>query len=249
MGGNDRGERTRPARPVRWLTKLFVRAKSVSCRFQPRKPSGCSPRNVKPSSTSFTLIELLVVIAIISILAALLVPALSSARNRVKATACAQAVKQLMLASQMYSQENDDFIVQAYDNSLNEWMNRLAPYRNGEISTSPRKSLYCPVDTRDTQYTWQPKPYWGSYQINTDIAGYMAGRHKYAELSDPASSILFMDAATRYESPVAFYWTTPGQGPDTIAFRHLQRAVFGYADGHVALLGRNDVGVTNFLLH
>jgi prepilin-type N-terminal cleavage/methylation domain-containing protein/prepilin-type processing-associated H-X9-DG protein len=54
----------------------------------------------------FTLAELLVVIAIIGILAALLVPALSSAKARVRSTTCKNHLRQMGLGLQMYVQEN-----------------------------------------------------------------------------------------------------------------------------------------------
>ena len=73
---------------------------------------------------SFTLIELLVVIAIIAILAAILLPALNSARERGRAATCVNNLKQFGSALPMYVEDNDGYNCYAWAD-YNSWCCRV----------------------------------------------------------------------------------------------------------------------------
>ena len=73
--------------------------------------SDCALRYVWVRRLGFTLIELLVVVAIIAILAAMLLPALASAREKARMSNCKSNLKQMWTAVEMYASDSDEYYV------------------------------------------------------------------------------------------------------------------------------------------
>lgn len=119
----------------------------------------------------FTLIELLVVIAIIALLAGMLLPVLSKAKEKGRRTACIGNLKQFGLALTMYRDDNED--------EMSPWMSTLAPiYIDGEEVYMCPSDLNEQLDLASSASEWWARPdnkYSEAYDRmgTTPAAGYM----------------------------------------------------------------------------
>jgi len=104
----------------------------------------------RPPWRAFTLIELLVVIAIIAILAALLLPALVSSKEKARRTSCKNSLRQFSLALHMYGDDNQQWLPSGAPNDIMPSDDDHLPVISNNTSnaivryTATAQMLHCP---------------------------------------------------------------------------------------------------------
>ena len=139
---------------------------------------------------SFTLIELLVVIAIIAILAAMLLPALSAARERARSANCINNLKQLMLKWTMYSDANKDYTLPSGTGNASDTGvigDIMFKNDNLDLNMAQKKGLVNGDATADAWYsTYTVCPSAAQHQTpSTSSAGYYAIDYAYTRWCNP----------------------------------------------------------------
>lgn len=161
------------------------------------------------TANGFTLIELLVVIAIIAILAAILFPVFTRARENARRSSCQSNMKQVGLGFLQYAQDYDEKLPEGY-NGFNEiyawkkgrfWTNLLYPYLKSV------QVLRCPSDITVLGVPTSPNVGIMSYSYNSNIPGINnAGgtTNSFASLSRftaPARTVLLCESMNSRNDP------------------------------------------------
>lgn len=203
---------------------------------------------------AFTLTELLVVISILSLLMALLAPALKKAREKGKQVMCMSNLRQIILATTAYADENGGKITsQFWDGATAKYWSRILFEQKYMTS---RKVFVCPSYypyTADSNYIYSYgmrmlnngvapsiRKYYEAYPVDTRIL-------RISHIASPADFILFGDSIYLGGATPCQWHTFYNLEGDAfgglcwIHLRHSNMANIAFVDGHIEACDENRI--------
>ena len=202
----------------------------------------------------FTLVELLVVIAILAILAGLLLPALSSSRDRARLALCLGNIREVTLMHLLYVDASGGYFCPAWDASFDSWESS-ANHRGAGIlarvvpdsGAAKGRVFECPAAKTalfmNPAWTARYAGYGMNYQLS--FSGPSASPPNFRScriqtVKTPSRLVLLADAACFLTgtdgrpAPTAFLYN-PSSGRGGYAdFRHSKACVVAFVDGHAS---------------
>jgi prepilin-type N-terminal cleavage/methylation domain-containing protein/prepilin-type processing-associated H-X9-DG protein len=204
--------------------------------------------SMRPHAMGFTLIELLVVISIISLLIAILLPALGKARKAAQSTQCSNNERQTLIAFSIWSDEHTNWTVPI------TWQSRFQRYGVAWDATNGAglsSVLHCPSDTdsywqsptaSSVEYSgyasnfflaypwWSPAGKTGDGVSPWGTGGVYYNTHgncKLDQITNPGKYLYVMDA-------IGYNNANPADASFPKGLRHEGHVNIGWMDGHVS---------------
>ena len=203
----------------------------------------------------FNLLEMLVVVAIVAILAALILPALSRANRKARATQCLNNLRQWGLTYRQYADDNQDYLprrgqgvkpLEQIDRP-EDWFNALPPYlklptyqqlftNNQRFQAGAQSVFVCPAATDPGSNHFLP------YAMNMNLCPWgnsgTSEATKFGAVVRPAQVVALADASGPYSA------TYPSKNPYTPVPRHNDRVTILFLGGNAQSFAGGYIGAS-----